>query len=200
MPLPRIRSWLPSLIAALALCAARPALAAGESAAPNGPGDPLLPARRVFHHHRPITSSYDSATAMTDVRLLLDGGRYFLWTERPRIEVTFRYAGAALAETPDSVEIHFRTQSPQFANTNRLTLETGDSLSVTSTTAVASSVRQHVGHVDHVLTFHLTLPQFARVLQAPQLTFIVGDLALRLKPDQLEALRDLGSRMAPPGQ
>lgn len=98
---------------------------------------------------------YDSGTAMTGVRLVLDGGKYFLWTERPRIEVTFHYVGTALTTTPDSVEIRFRTQSPRFASTNRLTLETGDWLSTTSTTAVASSVRQHMGHVDHVLTFQL---------------------------------------------
>jgi hypothetical protein len=165
------------------------------------------PARPTFSHHREIASEYDAARDTTTVSLVLSRGKYFLWIQHPRVTVGYRYPGRTrpVGGTVEGMLIEFRTQEPQAAGTNRLTItgaarpsantdaSEGEVRSVLAETeAIGSNLEPHAFTHDHRLTFLLPAEDAARVLRSQHVVLDAGGVKVRLKQEQLEAWRELG--------
>jgi hypothetical protein len=76
-----------------------------------------LPARGAYGHGLALDTDYDSAADSTTVALLVEKGRHFIRWHRPRVIAGFAYPGT-WPQRMDSIFIEFRTQSPQYTETN----------------------------------------------------------------------------------
>ncbi len=148
------------------------------------------PEERAYRHKRPIEHTVDSATAVLVSRVVVERGRYLLWMQRPRVTVaSLRPPGLPPAAWPAEVLIEFRTQSPQYTATNLLALTSGDSLRMEAR-ATGSRIEPRTFVVDHTLTFSLPLDEFLTLIRSREVRLEVGGVAVKLRGDQLEALRD----------
>jgi hypothetical protein len=157
-----------------------------------------LPPKPEFKHHRKITTVYAAERDTTTVSVILQKGTYFLWIQKPRVVVAYQHAGA-VAPTGVAAEvmlIEFRTQEPQFAATNRLTITGvggqggGDTVRVEAV-ASRSRLEGHAFTNDHRLTFDVPATDAASLLAAQKVVLDVGGVVVRLKEEQLEAWREL---------
>lgn len=190
------------LAAALALfAAAAPGATAAAPAARPAVSDSLSwPEAREWRHRRPIAVYADSAAGTVTTSVVVEKGKYLLWMQRPRVTVaSARRRDMPDGEWPDLVYIEFRTQSPQYTATNLLTLTTGDTVRMEAR-ATGSRVHQRTLVTDHTLTFELPLADFLHfVHDAPSATFEVGGVRVKLKEEQLNALRAFALRVRDAG-
>jgi hypothetical protein len=195
----RFSTVIAGLVVAVSLSAAAAAHAQGLSDSDSQPsavgtGDSLTPLpwpeERPYRHKRAIEHIFDSATAVVVSKVVVERGRYLLWMQRPRVTVaSVRPPELAVGVWPNEILIEFRTQSPQYTATNLLTLTSGDTLRMEAR-ATGSRIEPRAFVIDHTLTFSLPLDEFLTVIRAKDVRLEVGGVAVKLKRDQLEALRD----------
>jgi hypothetical protein len=174
----------------------RPAAAQGAAAVE------ALPFKPTFRHHQRITSVYAADRDTTTVSVVLDKGKYFLWTQRPRVTVAYQYAGTTAPEgrAADWMLVELRTQAPQAATTNRLRITSvgeeggGDTVRVEAV-ASASRLEAHAFTNDHRMTFVVRPDDAAKFLAARRVGLEVGGVVVRLKEEQMEAWREVAWRM-----
>lgn len=158
------------------------------------------PEERQYRHKRAIEHTTDSATAAVVSKVVVERGRYLLWMQRPRVTVaSIRPPELATGAWPGEILIEFRTQSPQYTATNLLTLASGDSLRMEAR-ATGSRIDPRTFVVDHTLTFSLPLDEFLTVIRAREVRLEVGGVAVKLRGDQLEALRDFALQVRERGR
>src|SRR5690606_34109338 len=179
---------------ALYTAAGSPLLAqdAGPAAPSVGPETSLLwPVETAHRSKRHIETSRDSVSGEVTTSVVVDKGKYLLWMQRPRVTVaSVRHADLPAGRWPQAVYLEFRTQSPQYTATNLLTLTADDSLRFVAP-ATASRVRHRTFVNEHTLTFVLPLEAFLKFAHGSRGQLEVGGVTVRLKPEQLDALRAL---------
>jgi hypothetical protein len=161
-----------------------------------------LPPKPEFRHHRKIATVYAPERDTTTVSVVLEQGKYFLWTQKPRVTVAYQHADSVAPAGPagEVMLIEFRTQEPQFAATNRLTITGvggeggGDTVRVEAV-ASRSRLEGHAFTNDHRMTFVVAAGDAARILGARKVVLEVGGVVVRLKEEQVEAWRELAWRM-----
>ena len=158
------------------------------------------PEERPYRHKRTIEHTVDPATGVATSKVVVEGGRYLFWMQRPRVTVaSLRPPELEPGTWPDEVLIEFRTQSPQYAATNLLALTSGDTLRMEAR-ATESRIDARTFVVDHTLTFSLPLAEFLTIIQASEVRLEVGGVAVRLRRDRLEALRDFSLQVRERGR
>jgi hypothetical protein len=157
-----------------------------------------LPPKPEFKHHRKITTVYAPERDTTTVSVVLEQGRYFLWIQKPRVTVAYQHAGAVAPAglAAQAMLIEFRTQEPQFAGTNRLTItgaggEGGEDTVRVEAVAIRSRLEGHAFTNDHRMTFVVGAGDAASLLAARKVVLEVGGVVVRLKEEQMEAWREL---------
>lgn len=150
-------------------------------------------------HGLKFESEYDAERDARTVTLVLDKGRYFIRWHRPRVTAVVQHSGRAPSARPDTLFIEFRTQSPQYTNTNKLTITTsaGAPLVVTAT---GSRVYHRVQTVDHTLTFPVAIAELEPLLTAVEGEMEVGGVRVRLERRHFAGLAELLQRVTPEEQ
>lgn len=156
----------------------------------------LLPRRRAFEDDRPVTSRYDGTLDSTTVAVVTHGGRYFLWIQRPRITVRFRYGGRHLADVPSDVVFDVRVQRPQQPDVSTLVLAPNGGPAV-HVARVTFHSKEDVLVTNLDYAFDVPVAAFARLIRSGGLTLALGGVRATFDGAQMEALRDLASRMVP---
>jgi hypothetical protein len=141
-----------------------------------------------------LTAIYDSVADSTHLVVVTHKGKYFLWTQRPRLTWEVVYAGRLRpGRPPATVTLEFRTQAPQAARDSRLLLAAaGQRLEVMSAGAFSDP---GVQTWSHFMRFPVPCPALAEALATDTVSITVGGITERLKPDEMEALRDLLARV-----
>jgi hypothetical protein len=195
-----IRPLRGALALALFIATAAPLAGQAPAVGPAAPAEAddtalLWPAERAYRSKRPIDAVRDSASGEVTTSLVVEQGKYLLWMQRPRVTVaSVRPADLPAGDWPAAVYLEFRTQSPQYTATNRLTLTADDSLRFEAP-ATASRVRHRTFVNEHTLTFVLPLDDFLRFAHGTRGQLEVGGVIVRLKPEQLQALRALAQQI-----
>jgi hypothetical protein len=121
-----------------------------------------------------------------------------LTSHRPRLTWTVVYAGVQPSgAVPTVVWLEFRTQSPQVALNSRLEVRygAGDHFEVPSAGAYSDP---GVLTWNHFMRFPVPTGALVAALHSQKVLVSVGGIAEYLEPVQLEALRDLLSRVGAP--
>jgi hypothetical protein len=191
---------------ALVLCLA-PSVVSSRLSAQSATASPLITvpvpgSSQRFTHRKKLLASYDSVADSTHLAVVTHKGTYFLTRQRPRLTWSVDYPGQVPgAEPPPAVTLEFRTQAPQVALNSRLTIAAaaGQRLEVPSAGAFSDP---GVQTWSHFMRFVLPSAALAAALSTDSVTISVGGITERLKPDQLNALRDLLARVGawPPGR
>ncbi|HEX2251462.1 MAG TPA: hypothetical protein VHH32_14035 [Gemmatimonadales bacterium] len=187
--------WPLSLLACLALAVAPAALSAQTAPGVVGVSNSDLETRPRFRHNQKLIAAYDSVADSTHLAVVTHKGEYFLWRQRPRLTWTISYVGQTPAsQPPGEILLIFRTQNPQVPLDSRLVLEfaVGERLEVTSVSAYSDP-----GPMTSSLFMRFPLPtcELAEALASEEMRLWVGGIRVDFKPDQMEALRDLLSRL-----
>jgi hypothetical protein len=178
-----------ALIAAPAVLSAQ--TTAGVIGVPDAPAHSDLPLR----HDKKLVATYDSVADSTHLAVVTHKGKYFLWTQHPRLTWSVTYAGRApSAQAPAEVVLEFRTQNPQVAVGSRLVLElTGrEPMEVASVGAYSDPGAMTWSHF---MRFPIPTAELARALVNEEMRLSVGGIRVHFKRDQMTALRDLLSRV-----
>jgi len=186
--------WIRRLAVCL-LVAVAPAALAGQSATL-----PLTAHRAVLQpdppspHHKQLVASFDSLGDSTHLTVVTHNGKFFLTVQRPRLTWSAAYAGRTPGPAPAEVTLEFRTQSPQVPLDSRLVIASsaGPRLEVGSAGAHSDP---GAFTVNHFMRFPIPAGALAAVLAGGEVTVSVGGVRERLKPEHVEALRDLLSRV-----
>lgn len=161
----------------------------------------VLPPDPSFRHHKELRALYDSVGDSTHLAVVTHKGKDFLTIQRPRLTWSAVYAGRGAASPPPEMILEFRTQSPQVALDSRLVIESGMGQRVEVASAGAHS-DPGVLTWSHFMRFFVRTGALAAVLATDDVTVSVGGIHERLKPEHVNALRDLLSRVgvwpAPP--
>jgi hypothetical protein len=154
------------------------------------------PAVRPFGHGKKLRAVYDSTADSTRLSVMTHKGKYFLWTQRPRLIWSVAYPGRTPdpAASPAMVELQFRTQSPQTALDSRLRIlyPVQRELDVPSSGAYSDP---GVLTWSHFMRFRIPCSALVEALASEQVQVSVGGISEYFQPDHLEALRDLLSRV-----
>jgi hypothetical protein len=154
-----------------------------------------LPQLGPFQHHQQLVATYDSVADSTQLAVVTHKGKYFLWIQHPRLTWTVSYAGRQPGiDPPGEIILLFRTQNPQAARDNRLVLEIapGERIEVASVSAYSDPGPMISSHF---MRFPIPTSELARALVNQTMTLSVGGIRVQFKPDQMEAVRDLLSRV-----
>jgi hypothetical protein len=188
--------WSVFLPVQLAVVVAPVLLSAQVPAGPRLTKAAVPPAIRPFRHLKKLQAVYDGTADSTRLSVVTHEGKYFLWTQRPRLVWSVVYPGRTPdpANSPANVELQFRTQSPQTALDSRLLVlyRGGERLEVPS-----SKSYSHPGVLtwSHFMHFVVPCAALAEVLTSEQVQVSVGGISEYFQPDHLEAMRDLLSRV-----
>jgi hypothetical protein len=132
--------------------------------------------------------------------------RYARIDESLEINVGFAYPGRVLSSTPDAVEFHIRVGHrgvPLFKEGEMpelIAVKDGEnsSLGKTSLDRSKTSVMVKEGQMSFEMLFaRFTYPGLLQLVNAKNVMMKVGQLEFKLVDRDLEALRDLASRMSP---
>jgi len=188
----RWRVGLGVCLASLVVPAALPAQTATPVALAKGN---VPTAKHRFAHHKKLQALYDSTGDSTHLAVVTHKGRYFLTIERPRLTWRVAYAGQLPGpNVPVTVELEFRTQAPQVALDSRLVIASADGQRLEVPSAGGFS-DPGILTWSHFMRFPVPSAGLAAALAGAEVTVTVGGIVERLKPDQLEALRDLLDRV-----
>jgi hypothetical protein len=189
---------LPVLATACGISESMPAFrqAAPLTAAQSNPSEIKLPPRQSYAHRLPIRLTYDSTTNQTRVSLTTHKGKHFLGTQHPRVTFFYDFAGTIPSGVPASISLVFRTTDPELAATNRLSTLCDNTR---STQPIVPTFWPQSGAMvsSSNYTYEIPLQTFADLLRCNSLTLDVGGISAAFKPEQMNALRDFASRMAP---
>ena len=179
----------------VAFCVAPGLLAAQTAATPRLARAAVPPAVQAFQHHKKLVASYDSVADSTHLSVITHKGRYFLTMQRPRLTWTVVYAGRSPGSTaPAQVQLEFRTQEPQAAADSRLLILYGAGRRLEIESAGGFS-DPGVQTWSYYMRFPVSCAALVEALGSDQIQLTVGGISERFKPDQVEALRDLLSRV-----
>ncbi|MBA2459070.1 MAG: hypothetical protein H0V43_08985 [Gemmatimonadales bacterium] len=155
----------------------------------------LPPHRSGFQHRKTLHAVYDSTSDSTRLSVVTHAGKYFLTVQRPRLTWTASYAGRVPgAAPPEEIVLEFRTQSPQTALSSLLVIEYGENGRLQVRSAGAYS-EPGVRTWSHFMRFRVPRAALAGALTSDRMVVTVGGVEAKFKPDQVEALRDLLSRV-----
>ena len=153
------------------------------------------PAVSKFKHHKKLRAVYDSLADSTRLSVMTHRGQYFLTVKRPRLTWSVVYGGQKPgAEPPAEIWLEFRTQSPQVALDSRLDVLYGSGQRLEVPSAGAHS-DPGILTWNYFMRFAIPMGSFAEVLRTQKVLITVGGVSEYLEPEQLEALRDLVSRV-----
>ncbi|HUR93887.1 MAG TPA: hypothetical protein VMY76_04860 [Gemmatimonadales bacterium] len=155
----------------------------------------IPPSHAKFRHHKKLQAAYDSVADSTHLSVRTHKGQYFLNVQRPRLTWMVVYAGRQPSGAgPAEVWLEFRTQNPQIALDSRVDFlyGTGQRFEVPSAGAYSDP---GVLTWSHFMRFPIPTASLAEALQSQKVLVSVGRIAEYLEPEQLEALRDLLSRV-----
>jgi hypothetical protein len=148
-----------------------------------------------FLHDKQLVASYDSVADSTHLAMVTHKGKYFLWTQRPRLTWTVTHVGRTPGTAPPQmIELVFRTQNPQAPTNNRLVIEfaAAERLELASVGA----------HGDpgpmvwsHFMRFLIPTAELVKGLTGERMQLLVGGIRVKFKPDQVEAVRYLLRRV-----
>jgi hypothetical protein len=187
--------WSLRVPAYLAFCVAPGLLAAQTAATPRLARAAVPPAVQAFQHHKKLVASYDSVADSTHLSVVTHKGKYFLTMQRPRLTWTVVYAGRSPGvPAPAQVQLEFRTQEPQAAADSRLLIlyGAGQRLEVESAGGFSDP---GVQTWSYYMRFPVSCAALVEALGSDQIEVTVGRISERFKADQVEALRDLLSRV-----
>ena len=133
-------------------------------------------------------------------------GDPFVLGESLAINVGFAYPGRVLTSTPEAVEFHIRVthrgvrlfkdgEEPEL-----IAVKYGENFSLGKMTLVSSKTEARVkeGQMSFEMLFaRFKYPGLLRLVNAKSVVMKVGQLEFKLVDQDLEALRDLASRMTP---
>jgi hypothetical protein len=168
-----------------------------SASAPRGIGAAAAAPR--FAHSKQIRIVYDRATDSTRLSVVTHPGLYFVTWQRPRLTWSVSHAGqtAGASSGTQSVELEFRTQTPQVPTDNRLVVTYGGVGLVEATSLWANTVPGMITN-STFMHFRIPLDQLAAAVADGRVELSVGGVRAKFDPDQLEALRDLLSRVSAP--
>jgi hypothetical protein len=135
-----------------------------------------------------------------------DNDRYARIGESLEINVGFAYPGRVLTSTPDTVEFHIRVAHrgvPLFKDGEMpelIAVKDGENISLGKKSLERSktSVIVKEGQMSFEMLFaRFPYPGLLRLVNAKNIVMKVGQLEFKLVDRDLEALRDLASRMTP---
>jgi hypothetical protein len=122
-------------------------------------------------------------------------GLYFFTIQRPRLTWSVTYPGRTpVAQPPSTVVLVFRTQEPQVALDSRLVIAVAGEQRLEVASTGAYSV-QGVQTWSHFMRFPVPTTALAAALATEEVAVSVGGIRVGVKPDQVNALRDLLSRV-----
>lgn len=176
-------------------------------------------AKRKFKHHANFVSDYDKSKDQTAVvmqwyRVEWPSGLdiYKRGTALDRepyrldIQAAFAYPGRVIKSTPQTVQLEIRVRYPGttsfksdampelIANVDHQQISLGRTVLVTANTHVDVDV----GQISYQhLSAYFTYAGLLRLIESKKLTMKVGEIEFTLEDQQLEAFRDLASRMLP---
>jgi len=168
-----------------------------------------FPAQRKFNHNHKISTSFDRFKNLTTISAELYGGG-FLNASTLTGDASFGYRGKTLSTPPRFVLITLRTLWPgeyRFLKNHELLFLVDDSIPIdVGETVYDADVSTGAGNlieVHEATTAILSVTQFLQLVNGKKVEFRLGGEGplheqRMLKDDQLELLRDLASRMAPP--
>jgi hypothetical protein len=157
-----------------------------------------LPAKPEFKHHRKITTVYAPERDTTTVSVVLERGKYFLWTQKPRVTVAYQHAGtvAPAGIASEVMLIELRPLAPLWAaptgwRTPGVGGGGGGHTVRVEAVASRSRLEAHAFTNDHRMTFVVAARDAASLLAARKVVLEVGGVVVRLKEEQMEAWREL---------
>ena len=187
--------WSARVPVHLALCVAPALLAAQIPTGHRLTRAAVPPEVQVFRHQKTLRAAYDSVADSTHLSVVTHKGKYFLTIQRPRLTWTVVYPGRTPGATaPDHLELEFRTQEPQAAGDSRLLILYGDGRRLEFSSAGGFS-DPGVQTRSFFMRFVVPCDAMAEALASEEVQVSVGGISERFKPDHLEALRDLLSRV-----
>jgi hypothetical protein len=196
----RILAFLLFLVLATA-CGVRESMPTFRQAAPLPAAHSLsseiqLPPRQSYVHRQRIQRAYDSTTSQTRVSLTTHEGKHFLWVQRPQVTFFYDFAGTTPSGVPATVSLVFRTTDPEVPATNRLSTICDNT---PSTQPIVPTFWPQPGAIvgSSNYTYEIPLQTFADLVRCDALTLEVGGIRAALNPEQMSALRDFASQMAP---
>jgi hypothetical protein len=156
---------------------------------------PLARATPRFQHHKKLVATYDSRGDSTHLALVTHKGLYFFTIQRPRLTWSVTYPGRTPgAQPPSEVVLVFRTQEPQVALDSRLVIVFAGEQRLEVASAGAYSV-PGVQTWSHFMRFPVPTAALAAALATEEVAVSVGGIRVGFEPDQVNALRDLLSRV-----
>jgi hypothetical protein len=135
-----------------------------------------------------------------------NNARYSRKRDTLEIDVGFTYPGRVLSSTPEAVEFHLRVAYPGvslFKDSEMpelIAVKDGENISLGKTSLVSSKTAAEIkeGQMSYDWLFaRFTYPGLLRLVNAKSVVMRVGGLEFKLMDRDLEALRDLASRMTP---
>jgi hypothetical protein len=183
------------LVVYLCLSVAPALLSARTATAVNRFVDPPSRVSPRFLHDQTIVATYDSVADSTHLAVVTHKGKYFFTIQRPRLEWTATHAGRTPgAEPPAEIVLVFRTQAPQVVLDNRLIMEFagGQRFEVASVSAYSDP---GVQTWSHFMRFPIPTAALTEAVASDEVTLWVGGIQVRFKPNQVNALRELLSRV-----
>ena len=177
---------------------------------------PVGIAKRKFKHHAKIEASYDASSNKTSVvlnpyRLTESTTESIANTEYYSVMCGFTYEGRSMTVTPKRAEIHIISDGARgwkFDEEKKRVLTItvdGERIELGPMTVVRARHYQtssspvsysRNGYLEEVYTA-LTYEGMVKVASGKRVVFHVGQQKLELGNEQMEALRDLVSRMTP---
>ena len=178
----------------LAFSVAPPSAGAQNATARVEPGTPPPPARLRFAHHKKLTATYDTVADSTRLAVVTHKGKYFLTVQRPRLTWSVAYPGRTPSGPTALVILEFRTQNPQVALDSRLYIAHANGRRFEVPSAGARS-DPGVQTWSHFMRFPIPAAALAEAVVTDTMSVTVGGITERLKADQINALRDLLTRV-----
>lgn len=187
----------PFLVLSILVVATVPAQGQVTSASTNRVSGSASAASRSAHHKQ-IQIVYNRGADSTRVSVVTHPGLYFVTWQRPRLTWSVTHAGQRAGDISpgQSVELEFRTQTPQVPTDNRLVLTYGPAGRLEATSIWANTVPGMITNSTY-MHFWIPIDQLALVVASEQVELSVGGVRARFDAQQLEALRDLVSRVGP---
>ncbi|MDQ3743561.1 MAG: hypothetical protein M3444_04175 [Acidobacteriota bacterium] len=159
-----------------------------------------IPEKRKFNHKIKIETKYDRFSNSTDVQME-HTEVYHVHGSRPQkisMTVLFTYPGETPAK-PGSVTIAFNSWAPEwkYLRYRDLTILADGRKAGPVTMELINTRIERDGTVTETLSTTMVTDVFLFMVNASSVEMQLGDAEFTLKPEHLEALRDLASRMQP---
>lgn len=139
---------------------------------------------------RAVTTQYDSVANATELEVVLERGRYLMFSQRPKVTASLNYTGRSPSSWPDTIYIKFTTQAPQYIRSASMLITTTDGYRVAALSS-RSVTKQRAFTVDHTVTFPVPIEELRPLLESTDGLMEVGGIKLRLERRHFLALAEL---------